>query len=452
MSLRISRGAALGASLILQLSAAAALTSGCAQDAADGGGDEIHVTAERIDRGTVEADTAPAIDDADYSKLIKQLNHFGLELGAKQAQANKLTTTNNVYSPLSAAIALAMTYNGARGDTATEMGKLLAGDLASDTFHSGVNRLSRELASRALRDKDASEPKRIELDFADALYVDTSLEVEQPFLNDLSKHYDAGVHRVDFLHAFEPARVQINDWVAAKTHDQIQNLLPEDAVSEQTRFVLVNALYFYGSWSSPFSAEATSDADFQTLAGDTVSVPTMYDETTMSYAAGSGFSVVDLPYVGGHLSMAVVLPDEGQFETVRAGMTGEWLDTTLGSLSDVRVALALPKFKLVSDSVSLSAPLQAMGMETAFTDNADFSGITGSERLSISDVLQKAFVAVDEAGTEAAAATAAIGGVGSARPTEIVRFSVDRPFLFVIHDNSGAVLFTGHVVNPSLDE
>lgn len=241
-------------------------------------------------------------------------------------------------------------------------------------------------------------------------------------------------------------------WVASKSHDRIQDLIPIGKVDTGTRFVLVNALYFYGSWRTPFDAHFTSDADFHALDGSTVSVPTMHGGDFLRYAAGSGFAAVDLPYVGGHLSMTIVLPDAGQFEAIRKAMSGAWVDKTLGSLAEAQVALALPKFKFTSDSFSLRDALIDMGMKTAFTLDADFSGIThGPEQLYISDVLQKAFVAVDEAGTEAAAATAVVGESGSAAPTDVVYFTVDRPFLFIIHDDTGAVLFTGHVMKPTLE-
>jgi serpin B len=478
MSGRISHATTLGVTLALQLSALALFAPGC-DDAADGGrhtglagsganaGEDedsgttpaTDLTAdagsrsqnEHVDRSTLEPDTNPAIDAVEYAKLIQQLNQFGVDLGIRQAELNKQTTANNVYSPLSVAVALSMTYGGARTATAEEIRKLLAGDIPAETLARGVNRLSRELMSRELQDTSmAQTPKRIELSLADALYLESSLNVEDTFLDGLARNYDAGVHRVDFINAWEPARIEINDWVASQTHDRIEDLIPMGRIDSLTRFVLVNALYFYGSWLAPFDAHLTSDADFHSLDGSTVSVPTMHQGGSLRYAADGGVATVDLPYIGGHLSMAIVLPDAGQFEAVRKAMTGEWIEKTLGSLETAHVALALPKFKFTSGSFSLKDSLRAMGMRTAFTLDADFSGITHDYPLLLSDVLQKAFVAVDEAGTEAAAATAVIGTAGSAAPTDVIRFTVDRPFLFIIHDDTGAVLFTGHVVKPTL--
>lgn len=403
----------------------------------------------QVDRSDVEPDTMPSIDDADYAQLISQLNKFGLELGKKVNEANALTEKNSVYSPLSASVALSMAMAGARGETANEMQSLLSSGLESDTYHAGINRLSRELASREVDTKDAAgTPRKIALNLADALYVDASLSLKSAFLDLLAREYDSGVHREDFVHAFEPARMRINAWVADQTHDKIQDLLPPSAITELTRLVLVNALYFYGSWLTPFQPEATSDGTFRTLAGTTVMVPTMHARLSLRYTTSADFAAIELPYVGGHLQMTVILPSEGQFEQVRSGASASWLETTVQSMSPKTVQLALPKFKMTVGSFGLTDSLKAMGMKQAFSDSADFTGISTDEPLMITGVVQKAFVSVDENGTEAAAATAVVVGATSV-PTEIVELNIDRPFLFFIHDDSGVVLFEGHVVDPS---
>jgi serpin B len=381
--------------------------------------------------------------------LLAQLNQFGLELGKRQAEANKLADKNLVYSPLSASIALSMTYAGARAETATEFGKVLSAGMSADTYHAGVNRLLRELASRAQDGKDsAGNPRKIELNIADAVYLDKQLNVGPEFLNELARNYDTGVHREDFRHAFEDARMHINDWVAGETHDKIKDLLPQGALNDMTRLVLVNALYFYGSWLSAFSPMATSDADFHTLANQTVSVPTMNRQGGLRYSTGADYAAVQLPYVGDHLSMIVVLPNEGKFESVRKAVTADWLESVVDAGAMKTVRLALPKFKMTVGAFNLSDSLEAMGLATAFSDKADFTGISSDEPLQISSVMQKAFIAVDENGTEAAAATAVTVGTTSA-PVDIVELNIDRPFLFFIRDDNAAVLFSGQVVDPS---
>ena len=416
------------------------------------GGGAGHAAEASVERASIAADDQPKIEDSAYSALVAQLNKLGLELGQRQAEANKLTDKNVVYSPLSASIALSMTYAGARGQTATEFAELLSAGMPADTYHAGVNRLIRELASRAQDGKDsAGNPRKIELNIADAVYLDKQLNVGAEFLNELARNYDTGVHREDFRHAFEDSRMHINDWVAGETHDKIQNLLPQGALNDMTRLVLVNALYFYGSWLNTFNPMATSPADFHTLADQTVSVPTMVRQGGLRYSTGADFAAVQLPYVGDHLSMLVVVPNDGKFESVRKAVTSDWLKSVIDAGAQRTVRLALPKFKMTVGAFSLSDSLEAMGLETAFSDKADFTGISSDEPLQISSVVQKAFISVDENGTEAAAATAVTVGTTSA-PVDIVELNVDRPFLFFIRDDSAAVLFSGQVVDPSKQE
>lgn len=400
-------------------------------------------------RAMVAADTAPNVSDADYAAFIEHINQFGLDLGQKQAAANKLTQDNLIYSPISASYALAMTYAGAHGATADEMKKVLGDGFAQGIFHKGANKLARELASRALSRQDsAGVTHKIELNLADALFVDGTLNLQPSFLELMARDYDSGVHVEDFMHAFEPARMHINDWVADQTHDRIQSLIPQGGIDDSTRIVLVNALYFYGSWQSPFMANRTSDAEFHPLTGNAVQVKTMHDETRMSYASGMDFELVDLPYEGGKLSMTVVLPADGKFENVRAQVSADWLKKAIASLGPRTVNLALPKWKITAGSFSLRQGLEDLGMKTAFGDHADLSGISQDGPLTLSDVWQKAFIAVDELGTEAAAATA-VGVSATSVPVDVVQFVVNRPFLFFIRDQNGAVLFSGQIVDPS---
>jgi serpin B len=401
-------------------------------------------------RGTAQAEQSPKIDDAAYQKLIAQLNKFGLDLGRKQAELNMLTESNSVYSPLSASIALSMTYAGARTTTADAFSTVLGGGIAAEVHHAGINRLIRQLASRVRSEQVAPcDVRKIELNIADRVYVDKALSLQPEFLDQLSRNYDIGVHAEDFRHAYEPARLRINDWVAAETRDRIKNLLKPDDLNELTRLVLVNALYFYGSWATPFVKEATRDEDFHTLAGKTIKAPTMHSFGSLRYSQGDGFAAVELPYVGQELQMFLVLPNKGQFETVRDAASAEWLETASDSAEPRNVSLALPKFEMTV-RFALTQALKDLGLGTAFTWlEADFTGITEDEPLFITKVIQKAFIKVDEKGTEAAAATAVILATGSAAPTDIVPFIIDRPFLFFIRDLSGAVLFSGQVVDPS---
>lgn len=414
----------------------------------DAGQADSGATPVEVIRGNTPADDTPDVDDAEYAKLIMQLNKFGLDLGRKQAELNELTKSNIVYSPLSASIALSMTYVGAKAKTADAFKSVLSGEVAADHHHAGINRLARELAARERNFEDPNGTvRKIELNIADAVYADKTVKLQESFLDQLSRNYESGVSLEDFVNAPEPARLRINDWVADKTRDRIKDLLPPDSIDSLTRLVLVNAMYFYGSWASPFLKQRTRDAEFRTLDNMPVTVPTMHGGGSWQYSQGEGFVGVELPYTGNELHMFVVLPDEGQFEAVRKAASAEWLKTALASATPRAVSLALPKFEMTV-AFTLGAPLVDLGLGAAFSAGADFTGISEGGGMWIGEVYQKAFIGVDEAGTEAAAATA-VTLVASSAPTDVVELVVDRPFLFFIHDLNGVVLFSGQVVDPT---
>jgi serpin B len=397
-------------------------------------------------RSMLAADTTPAISDDDYATFIAHLDQFGLDLAQKMASENQFTTENLVFSPLSVSYALAMTYAGARGETANEMKHVLGDSFAAGVFHAGANRLARELASRVTsRPADDGFPHRLEWRLADAIFVDKTLSLQPAFLDVLSSEYDGGVRQVDLANALEMARMTINDWVADQTKQRIINLLPLDSLDGRTRIVLVNAVYFNGTWSTGFHRGFTRPAPFHRLAGDTIQVPTMYGEPDGSYGMGADFEVTELLYEGGHVRMTIVLPGDGQFASVRGQVSAAWLQKAIGLLAPGRMEVRMPTFKFTSGSFSLLKGLQDLGMKLAFSGAADFSGISSDEALTVLDVLQKAQVGVDETGTEAAAATGVMAGLLS-KPQSI---TVDRPFLFFIRDDDGAVLFSGQVVDPT---
>jgi len=422
--------------------------AGGAGSAAEGGRSGS-AGAAQIERSSVAADDSPDISDDDYAAFIKAVTGFGLELGQNVAVSEGLTTKNAVYSPLSAAYALAMTYAGARGQTGLEMKSVLRDGFEEDTYHSGANRLARDLAARATTEtRPNGKEGKVELNLAASLFLERTLQVQPTFLDLLAREYASGVQRLDFRGAHEAARLTINDWVAEQTKDKILDLIPMDKIDENTPFVLVNALYFYGSWSQPFMKEATRPADFHTLGGETLQVPTMhgYGMRTGS-ASTTDFNAVELGYIGNSLSMIIVVPAQDKFESIRSTVTSAWLEQTIDSFKPSYLNVTLPKFKMTVGSFSLDDGLKELGMKQAFENDADFSGLAAG--VKVATVLQKAFIAVDEDGTEAAAATAVIGGPTSAPIDQPVPFVIDRPFLFFIRDESGAVLFSGHVVDPS---
>ena len=256
------------------------------------------------------------------------------------------------------------------------------------------------------------------------------------------------MYLLDFINKAEPSRVEINNWVSDKTEEKINDLLPEGSINPETKLVLVNAIYFKADWLDAFDANDTYDRDFKLLDGSTVSVPMMGQRMYIPYALRDGYAIAELPYAGGTAAMTLIVPDEGRFEEIEAQLSHAMIQEALASITTTDVAVAMPKFKYES-AFLLSDALSALGMPFAFDENqADFSGMTSEQDLFISDVIHKAFVAVDEEGTEAAAATAVIMEGATAMMTENSIY-IDRPFIYLIRDTeTGQILFIGRVLNP----
>jgi len=268
------------------------------------------------------------------------------------------------------------------------------------------------------------------------------------FVDTVTTSYGAGLRELDYLANPEAARETINDWVSEQTAEKIQDLLPQGTIDEGTRLVLTNAIYFNAPWLTPFDPEDTTVEPFTLLGGETVDAQMMHLNESLGIAEWDGGIAVDLPYNGEDLSMLLLVPDEGTFETFEASLSAEAFEGIVEDLSWRPVRLGLPRFEF-EFAASLVQPLLALGMTDAFNgERADFSGITGGRDLVISDVLHKAFIAVDEAGTEAAAATAVVFRA-TGMPIEPIDVTIDRPFLFVIRDRpTGSVLFIGRVLDP----
>jgi serpin B len=357
---------------------------------------------------------------------------------------------NLVFSPTSIRLALAMTYAGARGDTAAEMAAVLRFDLPDAALHAAFNALDQALASRNREEAPGpnGEERRVLLSVANAIWGQEGYAFLPEFLDTLAADYGAGMRVVDYADAAEEARRTINDWVAGETNDRITDLIPEGVLNAMTRLVLTNAVYLDATWASTFDNDHTGEAPFFLLDGSTVTAETMHQESLFPYAAGDGWQAVELPYVGEELAMLFLVPDAGRFTEVEGLFGGGLLGEVVGDLEGAPVRLGLPKFEF-RYKASVAALLAAMGMPTAFApDLADFSGMTLEERLFISDVIHEAFIKVDEEGTEAAAATAVVMEATSA-PSEGIDLQIDRPFLFSLYDRAtGEVLFMGRVLNP----
>lgn len=351
---------------------------------------------------------------------------------------------NLVFSPTSMYLALAMTYAGAAGVTADEMGQVLHIGDDETTFHQAMNALDLALESRSFSEGD----DRVQLGIANSLWAQQDTTFQQPFLDTLAAYYGAGVRLVDFKTAAEQARLAINGWVADETDDKIAELIPAGMLDELTRLVLVNAIYLDATWAQPFDAADTHEGPFTRDDGSIVQVPMMHQTGRFAYGAGDGWQAIELPYSGNDLAMLLVVPDDGSFGEVEDRLRDGLLADAIASLGEADVALTMPKFEMRTRA-GLNSVLSGLGMPTAFdSDRADFSGMTRDERLFITDVVHEAFIAVDEEGTEAAAATGVVMGVTSA-PLVEVQLTIDRPFLFALRDiETGAILFLGRVLDP----
>ncbi len=383
--------------------------------------------------------SSPDVPDDDLQSLVAGNNAFAFDLyHALQAE-----TDNLFFSPYSVSTALAMTYAGAREETARQMADTLHFDLPQERLHPAFNALDLAVAQGSEDD--------FRLNVANSLWGQEGYAFLPEFLDLLAENYGAGMRLLDFVQAPEPARITINDWVSEQTEDRIKDLIPKDAITSDTRLVLANAIYFDALWLHPFDQALTRDGTFNLLDGSQVNAQMMgaSDPMNLFYAQGTGYQAVDLPYVGDRASMTIIVPDAGNFDDFEAALDAEQLETIVASLEPKSVALTLPKFSYEL-SVSMKKTLGDMGMPDAVTcEIADFSGMDGvPHNLCITDVFHKAFVAVDEAGTEAAAATAVIVGIESA-PMIDVQLTVDRPFIFLIRDTgTGSILFLGRVLAP----
>ena len=386
--------------------------------------------------------SAPDVAAPDMADLVGGNSAFALDL----YQALREKDGNLFYSPYSISLALAMTYAGARGQTGQQMADALHFILPQEQLHPAFNRLDLTLAQRGER-AQGKDAQGFRLNVVNAIWGQQGYDFLPDFLDALAENYGAGLRVLDFASAPEQARATINQWVGEQTEGRIEDLIPQGALSALTRLVLTNAIYFNAAWANPFAAAQTQHGPFHLLDGSEVSVPLMRQTEDLGYAEGEAYQAVELPYDGRELSMVILLPREGQFDPFESALDAGRVDGIVKGLTYRQVALAMPRFEFASD-FSLKETLAALGMPDAFSDDADFSGMTGQRELFIGDVIHKAFVSVDEAGTEAAAATAVMVEV-SALPEQPVEVTVDRPFIFLIRDlETGAILFVGRVVDP----
>ncbi len=411
--------------------------------------DEAPIVVELPDYDLIKASTnrnlSPIASQSAIEELVIGNNAFALDL-YEELQSKE---GNLFFSPYSISTALAMTYAGAEGETEEQMAEVLHFTLVQDDLHPTLNALDISLTTN--EDHEITEGTFV-LNIANSLWGQKDYPFVPEFLETILTNYSAGIEFVDYKTDFETARLAINDWVSGKTEEKIKDLIPQGGINDLTRFVLANAIYFYSDWLYTFEKSSTRDSNFNLLNGGTVDVPIMRQIAPFKYSSGEGYQAVELPYVGDTVAMTIIVPDSGEFANFEASLNKELLQHILDILEHKAVQLHMPKFSY-EYNLELASTLAEMGMPRAFHEiDAEFFGIVKETPekypLYISDIFHKAFVAVDEKGTEAAAATAVVGGVASG-PRVDVSLNIDRPFIFLIRDTvNGAILFMGRVLNP----
>jgi len=397
-----------------------------------------------VAQSSLPRDTDPDVAPDDVEALVAGNSAFALDLLSELGAA----VGNLFYSPYSVSSALAMAYAGARGATESQMADVLHFTLGQDDLHPAFNWIDLALNGRG-EIAPPYEGEGFQLHVVNAAWGQRGYTFLRSYLDTLAVNYGSGLRLLDFAEDPEAARETINDWVSGETNERIVDLLPPGSIDAFVRLVLTNAVYFNAPWLKPFDVDMTAAGTFEPLDGGSVDVAMMRQVETFGYASWDGGQAVELPYNGETLSMVLFVPDRGAYGAFEAGLDLDRYEEIVGSLEPRQVDLRLPKFEFAYDA-SLVDPLKALGMTDAFTA-ADFSGIDGTHDLFISDVLHKAWVSVDEAGTEAAAATAVIVSL-VAYPGPPVVLTVNRPFLFVIRDvPTGTILFVGRVVDPAVE-
>jgi len=364
----------------------------------------------------------------------------------KKLSEDETNDPNIFYSPYSVFTALAMTYEGARNNTAVEMENVLHVEQSNDSFHQYMQSLYNYMNNN----------DEYNVSTANALWPDVGFTLLDEFIDIIETYYGGKASEVEYGNPEEAARI-INEWVENQTNNLIKDLVPASAIDPVlTKLILTNAIYFKGIWQVQFDELNTTDRDFTLSSADTVQVETMKligADDKFNYTETGDLQILELPYTGGDISMMILLPREGvELSDVISSLKREDYISWIDEMYETKADIYLPKFKFET-SYGLNDYLKELGMVDAFDNAADFSGIDGTKNLFISSVLHKAFVEVNEEGTEAAAATAVImdlKAVSPDEPPERITFDCNHPFVFTIHHKeTGTILFMGTVDDPS---
>ena len=424
-----------------------------------------------IDRAVIEAvpqaklvkssapyDDSPDYDSADMEALVNGFSDYTFDFYRQACADENLQDKNIFFSTYSIENALAMTWAGANNNTADEMAGSLNFTLPSNTFHSTLNALNVDINSRD--DIAPFSGDAFQLNLVNAVWSRIGYPFLSSYLDILAQNYDAGVQTLDFIGDPDGSRLVINQWVEDQTNEKIKDLLPEGSISSDTAVVLTNAIYFKASWYSEFDKGLTTPGDFTLLDNSTVSSQMMHQMLNTRFFQGDDFDAVELPYVSSNyeeyqypqeLSMLLIAPHKGRFNSVESALDNNFIQSFLSSLSMGDVQFTFPKFEFDCE-ISCKKIMLNLGMIDAFNPyEADFTNMVdpGDSTPWIDEIYHKAFIAVDEEGTEAAAATAVV--MADMAIHEPVIISMDKPFIFLIRDNfTKTILFMGRVLDPSL--
>jgi len=393
----------------------------------------VFLVAIMVSANSLAMDNQTAKENMDKKIIVDGNNKFALELFAKLQS----TKGNLFFSPYSISTALAMAIS--ENQRTNSSPKSLPD---RQQFASSFGNLIKDLNNRG-------QKGGYTLNVANALWGQKEYGFLGDFLEFIETNYDGRLNEVDFVTATETARKTINAWVEKKTNDKIKNLISEGVLDSMTRLVLTNAIYFKGNWARQFKEDRTRETPFTLSDGQKIDVATMNQKAEFGYMETDTFQALELPYVNEELSMVILLPKQfDALDEFEKTLTPENLSQWLAKIHKREVVVFVPKFKMTSQ-FSLASVLKSMGMTNAFSSGADFSGINGKRDLFISAVIHKAYVEVNEEGTEAAAATGVVMRLTSIGPVPIPVFRADHPFLFLIRDNlTGSILFIGRVANP----
>ena len=386
--------------------------------------------------------TSLSASDVKLDELVRGNSAFAFDLYSALREQDG----NLFYSPHSISLALSMMYAGARDRTAGQIKEVLQFLLPPDQIHPTFNVLDLALAARG-KGKSSQDSVKFRLNIANAIWGQRGYPFLPQFLDALAENYGAEMRPLDFVNAPEASRKAINDWVADRTEDKIEELIPQGLINTLTRLVLANAIYFNAAWHLPFDERETFNDTFFLLRGERVEVPMMrqYEDFNYTWHRPSNAQAVELLYRDREVSMIVFLPAKGKFEQFETSLTADLVREIHKSMRPLRLELSIPSFGIKSE-FRLADTLAGMGMPDAFDPvSADFSGMTGKKGLFCSAVIHKAFVKVNERGTEAAAAT----GAGMQLTSVTPEFKANRPFIFLIRDiETDAILFIGRVTDP----